>query len=142
MKPDDFQLDNSPFSLDGGDFTLEEPVLPADPLAGVAWTGDAEPDSLAEAEAIRTAFMRRAKDQDARQRATTDSEYWCCLCFQTREQKEAFLKAMDWLRLGDKYLDGRQVAQRQGISLPQGPGPAFTKAKADKTLSELSLPLE
>lgn len=47
----------------------------------------------------------------------TDSEYWVALCFQTRAQKEEFLTKMGWLELGDKYLDGVEVAAKQGIKL-------------------------
>jgi hypothetical protein len=46
-----------------------------------------------------------------------DSEYWCCLCFQTRAQKDEFLARMGWADLGDKYLDGLAIAQKQGLKL-------------------------
>ena len=44
-----------------------------------------------------------------------DTEFWCCLCFETRDQKDAFLKAAGLFDIGDKYLDGRQVARKLGI---------------------------
>lgn len=55
--------------------------------------------------------------------AMTDSEYWCCLCFQTREQKERFLEAMKWMQYGDKYIDGYDIAKHQGIELPESDAP-------------------
>ncbi|MFT3791522.1 MAG: hypothetical protein QM741_10665 [Rudaea sp.] len=55
--------------------------------------------------------------------AATDSEYWACLCFQNREQKEAFLSALGILDIGDKYLDGPLVAKRLGIELPSAEVP-------------------
>lgn len=66
------------------------------------------------------------KFRDARQHeralflSTTDSEYWCCLCFLTRAQKDAFLEAMKWVDFseGDKYLDGTRIAKQMGIDLP------------------------
>lgn len=64
---------------------------------------------------LRTAFMERAKDEEKRVELVTDTEYWCCLCFETREQKEAILQALGLLELGDKYLDGRQVARKLGV---------------------------
>jgi hypothetical protein len=64
---------------------------------------------------IRTAFMQRTKNEAARVELVTDTEFWCCLCFETREQKDNFLKAAGLFDIGDKYLDGRQVARKLGI---------------------------
>lgn len=57
----------------------------------------------------------------------TDSEYWVCVCFQTREQKEDFLDRMGWTPMGDKYLDGLDVAALHGIKLPPAPQPGARK---------------
>lgn len=113
-----------------------------DPLAGVPYTGNAEADSAAEMAALQSGFAARARQEAARFQAATDSEYWCCLCFQSREQKEAFLRCMGWAELGDKYLDGLEIASRQGISLPSSEQLRFVPAKPDKALTELALPLE
>ena len=64
---------------------------------------------------IRTAFMQRTKNEAARVELVTDTEFWCCLCFETRDQKDNFLKAAGLFDIGDKYLDGRQVARKLGI---------------------------
>jgi hypothetical protein len=115
------------------------PDRPPDPLAGLVYTGNAEVDSAGEAEGVKTAFLQRSKAERARFVAATDSEYWFAVCFQSREQKEAFLRAMKWLGYGDKYLDGTKVARRQGISLPEASVPFLTE-KPD--LTDLALPLE
>lgn len=49
-----------------------------------------------------------------------DTEYWCCLCFDSREQKDAFLKAVGWVEIGggDKHLDGVEIAKSMGVQLP------------------------
>ena len=65
-----------------------------------------------------TAFRARMKQEDRRRRDATDSEYWCAMVFQSREQCNAFLRAAGWLRAGDKYIDGRFVAKKMGIRLP------------------------
>jgi hypothetical protein len=41
-----------------------------------------------------------------RLRDTLDSEHWFCVCFKTRDDKEAFLKKHGIDSLGDKYIDG------------------------------------
>jgi hypothetical protein len=105
----------------------------ADPLAGVDYTGKVEADSQAEMSAMLKGFAARKKRDDRRFADATDSKYWVAVCFQTRAQKEAFLKAMDWAKWGDKYLDGSKIAAKQGIELP----PAevrYPQGKPDKML--------
>lgn len=93
-----------------------EPV--ADPLAGVEYTGDVEIDSAAEMSALKSGFIERANRENERREKATDSEYWCCLCFQSREQVEAFLRATGWGPAAAKYIDGQRVAASMGIDLP------------------------
>lgn len=57
-------------------------------------------------------------------RDATDSEFWVAVCFETREQKAEFLRRLDLADLGDKYLDGRAVAERLGAPL-ESRRPAF-----------------
>jgi hypothetical protein len=111
-----------------------------DPFADIDYSQSHEQSSLDEMEALRTQFLRRSRTDLDRFAAVTDSEYWFCLCFASREQKELFLRAMQWLEFGDKYLDGQRVAARQGIPLPEARIP-FVTEKPDPALSELSLPL-
>ena len=92
-------------------------------------TGDTEVDAKADLDAVAKGFRERAKAEARRFELATDSEYWCCLCFQTREQKEAFLGALNLLLHGDKYIDGRVVAQQLGIALPAAEVPYNTSAK-------------
>lgn len=81
-------------------------------------TGDPEADSAADLDAVQSGFRDRAKRESERFALATDSEYWACICFQTREQKDRFLSALGLLDLGDKYLDGQLVAERLGVELP------------------------
>lgn len=50
-----------------------------------------------------------------------DSEFWVALCFQSRAQKEAFLRGIghDLVVEGDKYLDGIELAKRLKVPLPE-----------------------
>ena len=105
----EFDLTDINFDLDGMQ----------DPLADVPITGDLEQDSQAEISAMLKAFKGRQRVEAVDKRKILDSEYWCCLCFQSRAQKEVFLRAVDWLEHGDKYLDGMWVARKMGVNIPE-----------------------
>lgn len=88
-----------------------------DPLADVEYTDDLAEDSARELTAMQSAYRDRAKAEAARFKDATDSEFWFAVCFTSREEKEAFLAAIKVNRrmMGDKYLDGRKLAQVLGI---------------------------
>lgn len=113
---------------------LKHPV--PDYVTPIEETGNPETDCAAELDAVQDAFRARAKDEGERFRLATDSEYWAAICFQTREQKEAFLAALGVLVHGDKYLDGQVVADKLGIALPKANVPYNTSAKRDKSWDE------
>lgn len=96
-------------------------------------TGDAEVDSAADLDAVQAGFRARAKDDQSRKALATDTEYWACLCFQTRSQKEAFLKALGLIDLGDKYINGVDAAEILGIRIPDERPPYHDVSKVDKT---------
>ena len=99
-------------------------------------TGNAEIDSTADLDALQSGFRKRAKDESRRFELATDTEHWFCVNFQTREQKDAFLKAMNLWAIGDKYLDGQLVADVLGVALPDADVPYNTSAKIDSAWSE------
>lgn len=101
-------------------------------------TGDAETDSANDLTEVQAGFRKRAADEANRFALATDSEYWACICFQTREQKEHFLAALDILKFtdqstGGRYLDGQEVAKQLGVTLPSANVPYKTSAKVDPT---------
>ncbi len=87
-------------------------------LADVKSGGDIETDAAAEVKILSDTFSGRAKLEQARFELATDSEFWFAVYFQNREQKEIFLKFMDWFETGDKYLNGLALAEELGIELP------------------------
>lgn len=101
----------------GGKRLQTRPTAP-DPLAGVDYTGNVETDAATELAAIESAFIDRRNTEDARFKNATDSEYWFAVCFKTRAHKDAFLEAVNAVRLGDKYLDGHALARLLGVPLP------------------------
>ncbi|MCP2248174.1 hypothetical protein [Lentzea aerocolonigenes] len=89
-----------------------------DPLQDVEYTGDLAVDAGAELDALAIGFRERTKREDERFRLATDSEFWFALCFKSREDKDAFLKAAGLMHIGDKYLDGRAAAAVLGVDMP------------------------
>lgn len=102
-------------------------------------TGDAEADSAADLTAVQAGFRARAQDESGRKALVTDSEFWACLCFQTRAQKDAFLRALKLLELGDKYIDGEAAAKVLGIELPAERPPYHDTSKVDRVWSDLAM---
>lgn len=85
-------------------------------------TGNAETDSEAYHDAYQNSvgsLSNRMKAEDRRMRLATDSEFYCVVCFQTRAQKEYFLRQTGWDAYGDKYLDGYYVAEKMGVKFPE-----------------------
>lgn len=64
---------------------------------------------------LHAGFRARAKQEEQRRALATDTEYWFCVVFQDRDQKEQFLSGIDASDLGDKYIDGTRLAARMGI---------------------------
>ncbi len=78
------------------------------------------------------------QDESNRFALATDTEYWACLCFQTREQKEYFLNALNILQFGERYLDGQEVAKQLGITLPDAEVPYKANVKPDPVWVEFT----
>ena len=93
--------------------TIPEP----DPFAEVTYTGDLSQDAAAEFTALEEGYRDRATAERARFKRATDSEFWVAVCFTTREEKERFLERSGLIDHGDKYLDGRIVADTLGVDL-------------------------
>ncbi len=66
-----------------------------------------------------------------------DSEYWVALCFQSRKQKEEFLKITGLGALGDKYLDGMAVAEMVGVELTHV-APPVRKVQVHQNLIDMA----
>jgi len=72
-------------------------------------------------------------------KVNTDSEYWCCLMFPSREIKDKFLRAVGIYEIGDKYIDGLVFAEILGIDLEKVSFPEI--GKNDVKWMEMSNPL-
>lgn len=76
-----------------------------------------EADTKAEFDVMLSAFKDRKSAEAKRFKDATDSEFWFAVCFDSRADKERFLRALKLAALGDKYLDGRKVARVLGVDL-------------------------
>jgi hypothetical protein len=86
-------------------------------FAGVEMTGDLQEDADATmSEALRQIIERKKATQE-RFRIATDPEFFLCVCFQSREQKEDFLQKAGWEGLGYKYINGLEVARRMNVDV-------------------------
>lgn len=64
---------------------------------------------------LQRGFKERAAREEQRFRDATDSEYWFCVVFASRDHKERFLRQTGLWEHGDKYLDGDVFADALGV---------------------------
>lgn len=103
-------------------------------------TGDAEADSKADLTELQAGFRARAAADVKRKGLATDSEFWGAVCFQTREQRDAFFAAIgaQGLGVGGRYFDGEAIAAKMGITLPTADVPYKAAVKPDPAWVELT----
>lgn len=78
-----------------------------------------EAETLSELSEVESSFRERMKAENKRFRDMCDTEYWVCVCFTSREQKEEFLQKIG-IDTGLKYIDGKDMARayRKAIKTP------------------------
>lgn len=110
--------------------SLLNPEEEDDPFADVEYTDDMEQDAKVEISEALKAIKEEKKRRREAFRIIVDPEFWFAVCFQSREQKEEFLKLVDWYRLGDKYLDGLELAELLDVDIEPIPLKAANLPKA------------
>lgn len=82
-----------------------------------------------DANALLKGFKERREAEAARRQTATDSEYWVTICFESRADKDAFVKQFELDQcpmipgtIGDKYVNGYDLIDRwdQPAEPPQG----------------------
>lgn len=78
-----------------------------------------EKSTIAELNEVEKGFRERMKQGNSRFRDMCDTEYWFCVCFTSREQREEFMRKAG-LPTDEKYIDGREMAKafRKSIKTP------------------------
>ncbi len=115
-----------------------DPTGTPNPLGAMTYTGNAEADAATEMSEALRAIIDQKRGMREVYRTTTDPEFWFAVCFQSREQKDEFLRLVGWDAFGDKYIDGLRVAEALDIPIepisvaPLGKraAPKFTRGAA------------
>lgn len=69
-----------------------------------------ESECLDELGDVEKSFRERMGAENKRFKDMCDTEYWCCICFTSRTQKEEFLESLEFD--GDlKYIEGKEFAR-------------------------------
>lgn len=89
---------------------------------------------------VERAFKERASKEAERYRQAVDGEFWICVVFQTREQKEQFLSniGIDRILHGDKYIDGWDMAKALKVPLDRASMRYNISDKLDRKLIDLA----
>lgn len=69
-------------------------------------------DNIQQANIVKYANLEHSINDER-----TDSEYWVCVVFQNREQREEFARKSKLLGKDDHYLDGMKLAKALNIQL-------------------------
>ena len=69
-----------------------------------------ESECLDELGDVEKSFRERMGAENKRFRDMCDTEYWCCICFTSRAQKEEFLASLEF-DTDLKYIEGKEFAR-------------------------------
>jgi hypothetical protein len=126
---------DDPFSVDGDEGKQAWEAI-SQPLDGE------EPEETAARVlgAVEAAFKDRASAETKRMADAVDSNFWLCVAFDTRSQKDEFLEAIKAIpeRDGDKYVYGPAFAKLCGIDLAPSGLRRNISDKLDKRYGELA----
>jgi len=96
-------------------------------LDGIPVINDPDPETVAatELDVMMATIRDQRRSYTENFRDVEAGEFWFCVCFQSRSQKEEFLVKLlekfkpEWGvdRLGDKYLSGLEIAEMMDIAI-------------------------
>ncbi len=110
-----------------------------DPLAGLPDAESVEESAAVEIDALAAGFRARAAAEQQRFDAATGAAYYAVVVFEDSEQCSAFLSAVG--QPSDSlFVDGREIASRLGIELPQSAAPRPKLGRVDATFASLAMP--
>lgn len=99
-----------------------------------------EGEVLEEIGEIEKSFRERMKNENKRFLDMCDTEYWFCVCFTSRAQKEEMLETLG-LPLDEKYIYGRDFAKAVKAQL-KTPDLKFAKIKRpNRDFMDRSMPI-
>ena len=108
-----------------------------DPMDGHELTGEVMDDVKTTVTAAENAVREARERERLRMELTGDGAFYFVAVFDTRDQKMAYLKARGLDKDGDIYIDGRAMADQEGIKIPDVKVKMPGFMKPDRKLSEL-----
>lgn len=103
------------------------------PLQDADLIGDLQADADTVMSTALQEIIARKKATQERFRVATDPEFFFCIAFQSRAQKDEFLRLVGWDDLGDKMINGLEVARRLEIPIEYVPiEPLKLRGKVNK----------
>ncbi len=125
---------------------LEEPEFDNPIWDTLEDEGSIEKNARKEVGVMSEALRRIVDEKQERRRKYTllvDASYYLVICFQTTEQKEAFMKAKGWDKLDGnfewRYLNGLEVADWEGVTIELVYIPTKQPPEAPKDLRNQSV---
>lgn len=82
---------------------------------------DLESGATQELTEIQKQFRADRNREVSNKEAVTTSRHFLCVCFGTRERRDAFLAASGWSNEHGTFVDGEALAKSMGIELPTLP---------------------
>lgn len=141
-------LDDLDSGLSINDINIDEALHDSpDPLAEVRskdYATHHESHKAVMSEALKV-FKASAKNEQALLDQATDCNYFFCVAFKNRDQKDAFLAGMKWDKCSDEdesyvqYLDGLVLAKRMGIPMPDAINRFITQERAKSLATSPSI---
>jgi hypothetical protein len=117
--------------------------MPTDdnPLDTLDLTGDPEIDAQAELDVTRDAFIQNEGAGLDTYRMMVDPEFYFVVCFQSRAQKDEFLEksGITSTGMGDKYIDGLQLARFLDVDVAPIPLPTKKPVKMPVGLRSIKI---
>lgn len=91
-------------------------------MDGYEYTGQVTIDAPEEADRLLSAFQKKARKENLRQSFVGDAEFYSCVIFQTVEQRDAFIAALEAVGMqppeDPQYLNGEEIADVLEIEIP------------------------
>lgn len=97
-----------------------------------------ETQCVAELDDVAKSFRSRMANENKRFRDMCDTEYWCCVCFTSRKQRDEFLESIE-MNPDEKYIDGREIARKIGKALKAEDQKFARVGKPDKAFSDRTM---
>jgi hypothetical protein len=98
-----------------------------------------EVDSEVELNELQVAFREKAKAEKDMQVKNTDSEFWSCVVFKTKEQRDSFLKLLNINEEDAQYINGQKLIKALELRIEQIEEKAPGKFRCNAEILELCI---